>query len=1122
MDPIIIRGLLDRQYEVRKKAALQLEKQIKFIYYEEQGISRLNKIINQLCGNKKKFFSNESKQDDGNDNVDVSANEENHSKKDDKDLDTNSSNNNILSNNTTEAAEIYDNNDIFEGITDISTIRIAKLMAYASIIISLGQTNSVQFINKIIPAMLPFFYDPNDLVRFYSCESLYNIAKILKGEILIYFNEIFDILCSVTVDPINNVRGAASILDRLIKDIVIEFGSDYSTLITLDDDISMTTITQNRRTNSSSNKIPDNIRYKDITEQHNLSGKDNNDQPHILGFDFYQPSNLKLKQPANSTIKMEKFVPLLLERIYSNNNNTKVFLMSWIEVLNKCPNLTLVTYLPWLINAILLYLDDISESKEITEIATTLLDGMLKEVTELGTVRTKLCSNEKTSVVSKDITTQKNNILSNNNQLSEKSNSNFMKPHLGKKNYAMSSTNKRISSIDSVSSSSSNNNGRYSKVPGGAMTIKDRKKSLIINNMSIEDMEEEQEDEIVEAQVEKDFPQINENVADGEEYIPRPYLDIKKLIHTLIKSLSSSNSQIQKVVLQWITEIVQYWPITDILLTRVIKKKNDTDSFEQAETDGKSIESNDKDLADLISLLLRLGDINNKSTQQGTKKNAPYETNNLNTSLSDNIGYIDNMVKKPMVSNLLKNNDSSSLKNTGTSSVLSNKDILGLTVGNLIENKIISLAYRLNYKLLEILTISQQILLQRGMTFNMPTTSLINSLALTFKESCYESRILILNWLIFVYKYFINTENCEIFNDNCFLILVKAMSFEEDKDFYQHVQNNLFNNNKIGSTNSSILGKNSFSLYDNLLFDANENDNDLDKVIKNMDHLNVKGNDDNKYLKLVSKSLTLLKMINSLDPNDSYFNKFLNMLLDNWQLQFYDNSPERRETIFVTLCVTIGYEKLYKNLSVLLDSRFKSNSDNYKFITEIINMMAKKMIVSKEFYPLRKKLKMNDDWTFFTILFKSWCIQPSALIYLCLISENYELGYNIILGFVNLEEILTKNLMQIDILVQLLESQSMTQIRLDLLAPDRQYLIKLLYSILMLLPQSSPAFKLLNQRLASVEQYKNVVSNSFSTTSSPIGTARSSSVNSNKSMMNSNSFQFVDLIDYYHSILNNI
>ena len=120
MDPIIIRGLLDRQYEVRKKAALQLEKQIKFIYYEEQGISRLNKIINQLCGNKKKFFSNESKQDDGNDNVDVSANEENHSKKDDKDLDTNSSNNNILSNNTTEAAEIYDNNDIFEGITAVS------------------------------------------------------------------------------------------------------------------------------------------------------------------------------------------------------------------------------------------------------------------------------------------------------------------------------------------------------------------------------------------------------------------------------------------------------------------------------------------------------------------------------------------------------------------------------------------------------------------------------------------------------------------------------------------------------------------------------------------------------------------------------------------------------------------------------------------------------------------------------------------------------------------------------------------------------------------------------------------------------------------------------------------
>jgi len=33
---------------------------------------------------------------------------------------------------------------------------------------------------------------------YYALESMYNIAKVAKGEILIYFNEVFDALCKVT------------------------------------------------------------------------------------------------------------------------------------------------------------------------------------------------------------------------------------------------------------------------------------------------------------------------------------------------------------------------------------------------------------------------------------------------------------------------------------------------------------------------------------------------------------------------------------------------------------------------------------------------------------------------------------------------------------------------------------------------------------------------------------------------------------------------------------------------------------------------------------------------------------------------------------------------------------
>lgn len=45
--------------------------------------------------------------------------------------------------------------------------------------------------------MLACFADQDARVRYYACESMYNIAKVAKGEILLYFNEIFDALCKV-------------------------------------------------------------------------------------------------------------------------------------------------------------------------------------------------------------------------------------------------------------------------------------------------------------------------------------------------------------------------------------------------------------------------------------------------------------------------------------------------------------------------------------------------------------------------------------------------------------------------------------------------------------------------------------------------------------------------------------------------------------------------------------------------------------------------------------------------------------------------------------------------------------------------------------------------------------
>jgi vacuole morphology and inheritance protein 14 len=48
-----------------------------------------------------------------------------------------------------------------------------------------------------VPPVLACFTDQDARVRYYACESMYNIAKVAKGEILKYFNFIFDALCKV-------------------------------------------------------------------------------------------------------------------------------------------------------------------------------------------------------------------------------------------------------------------------------------------------------------------------------------------------------------------------------------------------------------------------------------------------------------------------------------------------------------------------------------------------------------------------------------------------------------------------------------------------------------------------------------------------------------------------------------------------------------------------------------------------------------------------------------------------------------------------------------------------------------------------------------------------------------
>ena len=105
------------------------------------------------------------------------------------------------------------------------------LIGLAACAIALGKVNKIKLKQKkriiefnfnfkeaakyrsdLVPSVLACFSDPDSRVRYYACESLYNIVKVLRANVLIYFNEIFDGLCKLCCDLDLNVRNGAELL----------------------------------------------------------------------------------------------------------------------------------------------------------------------------------------------------------------------------------------------------------------------------------------------------------------------------------------------------------------------------------------------------------------------------------------------------------------------------------------------------------------------------------------------------------------------------------------------------------------------------------------------------------------------------------------------------------------------------------------------------------------------------------------------------------------------------------------------------------------------------------------------------------------------------------------------
>ncbi|WVZ11591.1 hypothetical protein V8G54_016121 [Vigna mungo] len=181
-------------------------------------------------------------------------------------------------------------------------------------------TEAAQHLELIVPPVLNSFADQDSRVRYYACEALYNIAKVVRGDFIIFFNQIFDALCKLSADSDANVQSAAHLLDRLVKDIVTE------------------------------------------SDQFRCTS-------YFCGVCF---------SARLYPVVIEEFIPLLRERMNVLNPYVRQFLVGWITVLDSVPDIDMLGFLPDFLDGLFNMLSD--SSHEIRQQADSALSEFLQEI----------------------------------------------------------------------------------------------------------------------------------------------------------------------------------------------------------------------------------------------------------------------------------------------------------------------------------------------------------------------------------------------------------------------------------------------------------------------------------------------------------------------------------------------------------------------------------------------------------------------------------------------------------------------------------------------------------------------------------------------------------------------
>ncbi|CAG9861104.1 unnamed protein product [Phyllotreta striolata] len=213
--------------------------------------------------------------------------------------------------------------------------------------------------------------------------------------------------------------------------------------------------------------------------------------------------------------------------------------------------------------------------------------------------------------------------------------------------------------------------------------------------------------------------------------------------------------------------------------------------------------------------------------------------------------------------------------------------------------------------------------------------------------------------------------------------------------------------------------------------------------------------------------VVMAEVISSPENNkegDTYYQKFIINLLTSFR-ENYRLLDERGSFIIRQLCVLLNAEKIYRTLAEILKKEI-----NLKFASIMVEHLNMILLTSSELYDMRNNLKdllTEESKSLFICLYETWCHNPVATVSLCLLTQSYNHVCDLIQLFGNLE-VTVDFLIDIDKLVQLIESPIFAYLRLELLEiPTNKNLVRALYGLLMLLPQTE-AFTTLRTRLSCI------------------------------------------------------